>query len=78
MKNSKTLSALAVGEEGKVSFLFCDGSIRRRFLDVGLVPGTIVLCVGQSPLGDPKAYVIRGKTIAIRKSDANKIIIAND
>lgn len=75
MKSNKTLSALAVGEEGKVSFLLCTGAIRRRLLDIGLVPGTTVLCVGKSPLGDPKAYAIRGKTIAIRRDDANKIVI---
>lgn len=75
MKNDETLSALSVGEEGKVSFLLCEGAIRRRLLDIGLVPGTLVLCIGKSPLGDPKAYMIRGKTIAIRSDDAKKIAI---
>ena len=75
MKTNKTLSALKVGEKGKVSSLLCEGAIRRRLLDIGLVPGTVVLCVGKSPLGDPKAYVIRSKTIAIRSEDANKIVI---
>ncbi len=75
MKTNKTLSALSVGEMGNISFLLCEGEMRRRLLDIGLVPGTSVVCIGKSPLGDPKAYMIRGKTIAIRKEDAKKIII---
>ena len=75
MENNKPLSALSVGEDGKISYLLCDGGIRRRLMDIGLIPGTNVVCVGKSPLGDPKAYMIRGKTVAIRNSDARKIII---
>ena len=51
------------------------GSIRRRLLDIGLVEDTEVECLGQSPLGDPCAYLIRGAVIAIRSEDCRGILI---
>ena len=75
MKKEKTLPMLIPGESATVLKLLSDGAIRRRFLDVGLIPGTMVLCFGESPLGDPRAYRVRGKLIAIRNEDAEKIII---
>lgn len=75
MKNEKRLSELSVGECGRVSKLFTTGSMRRRFLDVGLTPGAVVRCVGKSPLGDPRAYIVRGCEIAVRCRDADGIII---
>lgn len=75
MKKAKCLSNLSIGEEGVVDALVCNSAIRRRFLDIGLIPGTEVLCYGRSPLGDPKAYLIRGKVIAIRREDAEGILL---
>ncbi len=75
MKKEKRLSELAVGECGSVSALLTEGSMRRRFLDIGLASGTRVVCIGKSPLGDPCAYLVRGCKIAIRKRDADGIII---
>lgn len=75
MKKEKSLSSLSVGEKGVVDILLCHTAIRRRFLDIGLIPGTKVLCCGRSPLGDPKAYLIRGKVMAIRKEDAESILL---
>ena len=75
MKPKKRLNELCVGERGRVGELLCEGNIRRRFLDVGLAPGTEVICVGRSPLGDPSAYLVRGCEIAIRKADAQGIAL---
>lgn len=75
MEKKKSLPLLRPGEAGTVCLLLCEGSIRRRFLDIGLIPGTAVHCIGRSPLGDPTAYLVRGKLIAIRKEDAGKVIL---
>ena len=72
MKCEKCLAALREGEEGIVSRV-CAGGMKRRFLDIVLIPGTLVECIGESPLGDPRAYLIRGKSIAIRRRDAEEI-----
>lgn len=42
-------------------------------MDIGLIEGTEVVCVGKSPCGDPRAYLIRGAIIALRDEDCKKI-----
>ena len=73
MEKEKKLAALDVGAEGCVLSLGCCGGVRRRMLDLGLTEGTRVRCIGRSPLGDPSAYLVRDKMIAIRKEDAKDI-----
>ena len=75
MKNEKRLCDLSLGEVGCVKCLLSSGSMRRRLLDIGLCCGTEVRCVGESPLGDLRAFLIRGSEVAIRRHDAEGIII---
>lgn len=69
------LCDLKVGQHGKVIALNSVDGMRRRLLDIGLVEGTVVECVGRSPSGDPAAYLIRGAVIAIRDRDTADILI---
>ena len=71
----KNLFDLKGGEKGVIKKLLTTSSMRRRFLDIGLIEGTTVDCVGQSPGGDPKAFLIRGAVIAIRSKDCKNILI---
>ncbi len=66
---------LQSGETGIVERLECLGSLRRRLLDVGFVTGARVQCVGKSPHGDPKAFLVRGAVIALRSEDGKKILL---
>ena len=68
-----SLSQIEKGRKGRVEHVSAAGSIRRRFLDLGLTPGTWVECVGVSPLGDPAAYLVRGTVIALRRQEAECI-----
>ena len=70
-----TLWDAQVGESVRVTGLAATGSGRRRFLDLGFVPGTLIQVVRRSPLGDPVAYRVRGATIALRGVDARQILI---
>ena len=67
------LCKLSPGERGTVTHLETNGSMRRRFLDIGLIENTLVECLGRSPGGDPTAYLIRGAVIAIRAQDSRSI-----
>jgi DtxR family Mn-dependent transcriptional regulator len=49
------------------------GFTRRRFLDLGLTPGTLIYPELQNFFGDPRAYRIRGTLIALRKDQAAQI-----
>lgn len=69
------LNTIPIGSKGRVNLLTADGIIRRRFLDLGLINGTEVKAIAQSPSGDPIAYLIRGAVIALRSEDASKILV---
>lgn len=73
--NICTLSSLKKNESGQVIYLENEGALRRRLQDIGIIDGTEIECVGKSPFGDPKAYLIRGAQIALRNADAVKIKI---
>ncbi len=72
---SYSLNDLKPGQSGVVTALLTKGSIRRRLMDMGLVEGTLVECVGVSPWGDPSAYLIRGAVIALRHQDSQTVLI---
>ena len=70
-----TLSMLTPGECGIVKSVDGEFSMKRRLLDLGLVPGTKIQCIAMSPLGDPVAYFVRGTLIALRCDDSSNIIL---
>ncbi len=49
------------------------GFTRRRFLDLGLTPGTLITPELQNFFGDPRGYRVRGTLIALRKDQAEQI-----
>ncbi|MCB0432376.1 MAG: ferrous iron transport protein A, partial [Mangrovimonas sp.] len=53
----------------------CRGESRRRLLDLGFVKGTPIKIDLVSPLKNPKAYLVKGTTIALREDQASKILI---
>lgn len=72
------LDDTATGDTVTVRELLTTGEMRRRLLDLGLVPGTSVECVGHSPAGDPGAYLIRGVAIALRCEDAHSVLVLRE
>lgn len=75
MNRNKALSDMNVGEKGVVESVDPESNLFARLLDMGLIEGTQVECVGKSPGGDPSAYLVRGAVIAIRKRDAKAVCV---
>ncbi len=78
MHISEKLSSLAdltVGATCRISSVELNGLLRRRILDLGILPGTQVQCVRKSPAGDPIAFRVRETIIALRSDDASLIKI---
>lgn len=67
------LSDMKVGDKAIIKELNTNDNIKRRLLDLGLIKGTYIECVLESPFNDPLAYLIRGAVIAIRKEDSRNI-----
>jgi len=72
------LSNLKLGEQGYVVSIspVLRGAERRRLMDLGIIPGTLISAELRSPSGDPTAYRIRGATIALRHEQADQINIS--
>lgn len=71
----ENLSQLPLNQNGKIKKIECDEGIKRRLLDMGLVKGTNIVPILVSPSKDPRAFLVRGTIIAIRKEDAQNIKI---
>ena len=76
---SRTLAEVEPGQSGVVAGIspLCRGPARRRLLDLGVVPGTVVRARMRSAGGDPVAYEIRGALIALRAEQAAMIRVAS-
>lgn len=70
--SSATLVEVPRGETARVIGISraCQGTERRRLLDLGIVRGTEITPAFASTTGDPVAYTIRGALIALRRSQA--------
>jgi DtxR family transcriptional regulator, Mn-dependent transcriptional regulator len=77
VSNDEPLHHLKLNESGTVTGLSprCRGVERRRMLDLGIVPGTIVRAEVASPSGDPIAYRVRGALIALRREQSELVRI---
>lgn len=73
-----SLNKLPLNQRGIVTELNCNSSIKRRFLDLGLVPGTYITPVFTSPFGEPIAYEFRNTLISIRNDDSMLIKVKKD
>ncbi len=74
----QTLDMLRVGESATVLSLPQDADLQLRLGSLGLVSGTRITVVNESPAGDPVAYFFRGALIALRRRDAKGIIIKRE
>ena len=71
------LSTLRIGEKAEIAGISqnCGRQQRRRLMDLGIVPGSLVSAEIKSAAGDPVGYRVMGATIGIRKNQADLIFI---
>ncbi len=74
---ARRLTTLKRGETALVGSLDqgLQGFTRRRLLDLGLTPGARITAELPSMLGDPVAYRVRGTLIALRRDQAEHVLI---
>ena len=77
MKKTIPLSELEINITGIIREINCNSSVKRRLLDLGLIPNTEITPIFSSLAGDPIAYEVRNIIIAIRKHDADKILVVH-
>jgi len=79
-----TLRDLKIGNSGRVLTVggisangksTGESSLRRRLLEMGITPGTVVTVKKAAPMGDPIEILLRGYVLSLRLEDAEKITV---
>ena len=70
-----SLAKLPVGVQARVLAIKGAGSIARRLMEMGVVPGAPVRVIKTAPLGDPIEIRIRSYHLALRLMEAQTILV---
>jgi ferrous iron transport protein A len=71
--DERPLSALRPGDRATIGRLDGGGPVRRRLLELGLTPGTVVTLTRFAPLCDPIEVRVRGYQLCVRRSEADAV-----
>jgi ferrous iron transport protein A len=69
------LSELKVGDKAEVTAVKAESAIRRRIMDLGLIKGTRFKVLRVAPFGDPMEIVFKGLYLALRKNEADGVMV---
>ncbi len=75
MEKVTNLNEVKLNETAIIENLKCTENVKRRLLDLGFIRGTKITPILISPSKDPRAFWIRGITIALRKEDARQVSV---
>lgn len=67
-----TLRELNIGQRATVLSVKGEGALRQHFLDMGMIPGTVVTLEKLAPMGDPMQLQLHGYELTLRLADAEK------
>jgi ferrous iron transport protein A len=69
------LGDLKPGERACVECIQGGGAIRRRMMDMGIVPGVELEVVRRAPFGGPLQVRLKGYYLAMRRGECAKIVV---
>ena len=75
MTDELSLAKLPIGARARVIAVRGSGVIARRLMEMGVVPGAPVRVIKAAPLGDPIEIKVRGYHLALRRTEAQSIIV---
>jgi Fe2+ transport system protein FeoA len=75
MAQTLTLREVNPGQRAVVVQVGGAGALRRRLIEMGIVPGETILVERVAPLGDPVAYRVKGYRLSLRRDDAAQILV---
>ncbi|MDT4895874.1 MAG: ferrous iron transport protein [Acidobacteriota bacterium] len=70
-----SLARLPIGAQARVIAINGSGTIARRLMEMGVVPGAPVRVIKAAPLGDPIEIRVRGYHLALRRTEAQTILV---
>lgn len=78
IRMATSLADIPLGASAEVRSIEGSRAFRRRLLEMGLVPGTVVRVVTIAPLGDPLRIEVRHGQWSIRRAEATQIAVDPD
>jgi len=72
----KTAADLKFGEKVTINEIDISNPSHQRILEIGFTPGQEIEMINKSVFDDPIAFSIRGTLIAMRKKEADCIIVS--
>ncbi len=75
MSQFEVLSNLKAHSKGKVRQISGHGALKKKLLDMGIIPGSELEVLRVAPLGDPIEIRIKGYNLSLRKEEAKQIQI---
>jgi Fe2+ transport system protein FeoA len=73
-----SLNTLPYGVAARVVSVEGEGGVALRLMEMGVVPGTPVRVIKAAPLGDPLEVRVHGYHLALRRSEAETILVTSD
>ncbi len=73
-RTQETLAHVEVGGSADIVG-YLESAPVRRFAQMGFVPGRTVRAVRVAPLGDPIEFSVMGSRVAMRRTDADAIVV---
>ena len=74
----RSLDILPIGATARVAGVSGSGAIARRLMEMGVVPGVPVRVIKAAPLGDPIEVRVRGYHLALRRTEAQTILVSSE
>ncbi len=69
------LNKLSPSTHAKVKRIEGSGHLRKKLLDMGIVPGSQLQVIKLAPLGDPIEVKVRGYHLSLRKEEARYVLV---
>ncbi|NCU31705.1 MAG: hypothetical protein EOM23_01945 [Candidatus Moranbacteria bacterium] len=69
------ISDLKPGDKGKIKKIEGSSNLRRKLLDMGIIPGSPFEVIKLAPLGDPVDVKIKGYHLSLRKEEAATVLV---
>lgn len=74
--NEQTLADVPAGRSAIVKKVRGGGSVSKRLMEMGIVPGIKIRVVKAAPFGDPIELRVRGYSLALRISEAESVNVS--
>jgi ferrous iron transport protein A len=71
----QTLAELREGDSGIIDLLDLPEDVARRLMELGFLPGHVVVPARSAPGGEPRVYRVDGSEVALRRETAAHLIL---